>query len=101
MGKDEEVLVRGFKGEPLIVRSADTLGGKPRIAGTRLSTEWAYSLATQDEWSVDRILVEYPHLVEHAGSPARAAYLLGIAAGYEIFRRRRSSSGPGGAAADG
>lgn len=46
-----------------IVATPDTLGGRPRIAGTRISVDFVLDLLASG-WSSSRILEEYPHLSE-------------------------------------
>lgn len=44
-----------------IVRNPAILSGKPAIRGTRMSVEFIIGLMA-DGWSVDDILVSYPHI---------------------------------------
>ncbi len=44
-----------------IAIKADVLGGKPIIAGTRISVEFVVGLLAQG-WSVDDVLKEYDHI---------------------------------------
>jgi uncharacterized protein (DUF433 family) len=44
-----------------IVTSPDTLGGRPRIAGTRIGVDFVLDLFASG-WTNERILAEYPHL---------------------------------------
>ena len=44
-----------------IVTSQDTLGGRPRIAGTRIGVDFVLDLFASG-WTNERILAEYPHL---------------------------------------
>lgn len=44
-----------------IVTSADTLFGRPRIAGTRIGVDHVLELLASG-WSSQRILDEYPHV---------------------------------------
>lgn len=44
-----------------IVTTADTLFGRPRIAGTRIGVDLVLDLMASG-WTSERILQEYPHL---------------------------------------
>ncbi len=48
---------------PLIVADKGTLGGKPRIKGTRISVELVLDRLAAG-WTVDDILESYPHLTK-------------------------------------
>jgi len=48
-------------GKARIVSDASVLGGKPVIAGTRISVEHILTLL-ESGWTVSDILREYPHL---------------------------------------
>lgn len=44
-----------------IVATPDTLGGRPRIAGTRIGVEFVLDLLASG-WSEAQVLEQYPHL---------------------------------------
>ena len=48
-----------------IISTPGILGGKPIIAGTRVSVELVLDLLAND-WSATKILQEYPHLTKDA-----------------------------------
>jgi uncharacterized protein (DUF433 family) len=52
--------------------NADVLGGKPIIAGTRISVEFVVGLLAQG-WSVEDVLKEYDHIT-HEDIQACLAY---------------------------
>jgi uncharacterized protein (DUF433 family) len=57
----------------LITRTPGTLGGRPRIAGTRISVE-TIALDTQHGFTPEKIVVERPHLTLAQGHAALAYY---------------------------
>ena len=66
----------------IIVATPGTVGGRPRIKGTRITVEFVLDLMSEG-WSVERILEAYPHLTE-AGVRAALAYARDHLRGEEV-----------------
>lgn len=49
-----------YMGQPKIISTKTVLGGKKRIAGTRISVDLIYNYIKDD--AIDRISQDYPHL---------------------------------------
>ena len=75
-----------------IVSSADTLAGKPRIAGTRISVDFLLDLLASG-WTQAQVLDNYPHLTPD-DLQAAFAFVRDCMKDETFIMRAQAQSGP-------
>jgi uncharacterized protein (DUF433 family) len=85
----------------LIVKTADTCGGRARIAGTRIKVEFVYVWVERQGMTPAQVVQEYPHLSLAQVYAALAYYWLhqeeiqrDIADGERVVAEIKAKSGP-------